>query len=106
MIETAKKELEALLQFIKPGFDDFSSFMQSWADSKGFLHAIPCNDPRKFRIIEFGFTIDLNGTLDLIVSTEMVTSGFLNERFLTKSLDHVDFLFLNSSYRLTNPDHS
>lgn len=76
ILETAQKELETILNFIEPGFNDFSSFMQSWKDSKGFLHAIPCSDPRKFRMIEYGLTVDLNGIVELIVSTETVTGIF------------------------------
>jgi hypothetical protein len=76
ILETAQKELETILKFIEPGFNDFSSFMQSWKDSKGFMHAIPCTDPRKFRMIEYGFILDLNGIVELIVSTETVTGIF------------------------------
>lgn len=72
MVEPAKEELESIMKFIKPGFENFEAFIESWKHSKGFFHAIPCSDPRKLRIIEFGFTIDVNGSPELIVSTETV----------------------------------
>lgn len=76
MVEPAKKELETIVKFIKPGLKDFESFINSWKNSKGFVHAVPCSDPRKLRIIEFGFAIDANGSAELIVSTETVSSFY------------------------------
>ena len=72
LIESSITEFKSKIKLVHPGFSDFESFIENWKESKGFFQNVPCTDPRKFRIIEFGFTIDVDGNLERVVSTEMV----------------------------------
>ena len=61
-----------LCEKIKTIGGDLTKFMNKWRYSKGFLQAVPCQDIRKMRTVEYGVNVSWDGTCSLLLSTETV----------------------------------
>jgi hypothetical protein len=69
-IKNAELELAGGIHLIKD--DNFLDFMEKWRDTKGVIHAIPCKDPRRLRVIEVGLQVETDETIKCLLSTESV----------------------------------